>query len=123
METLSLETFREKVFDFEKNRDWKYEGQLPAIVDFYADWCGPCRRLSPILEELAREYAGQIEIYKIDTEASPELAAMFGIMSIPSLLFIPLNERPQMAAGALPKEALKDAINEVLKVPPPLVLG
>jgi thioredoxin 1 len=116
MEFLTMQTFREKVFDFEKNKDWKFEGELPCIIDFYADWCGPCKMVAPILEELSHEYEGKIKVYKIDTEKEQELASMFGIRSIPSLLFIPKEGQPQMAMGALPKEAFKEAINSVLGV-------
>lgn len=116
MEHLTKQTFMEKVFDFESNKDWKYEGKLPCIIDFYADWCAPCRMVAPILEDLAREYDGKINVYKIDTEKEQELASMFGIRSIPSLLFVPLEGKPQMAMGALPKEAFKEAIQSVLGV-------
>jgi len=114
MEHLTKETFLEKVFNYEKNTDWKFEGALPCLIDFYADWCGPCKMVAPILEELSQEYAGKINIYKVDTEQEQELAAAFGIRSIPSLLFCPVEGKPQMAMGALPKQALKDAINDVL---------
>ena len=114
MEKLTKDTFREKIFDFEKNKDWKFEGELPAIIDFYADWCGPCRVVAPVLEELSKEYAGKLNIYKVDTDKEQELAAMFGIRSIPSILFVPKEGHPQMAMGALPKDALKDAITSVL---------
>jgi thioredoxin len=114
MEHLTKQTFLEKVFNFEKNKDWKFEGDLPCVIDFYADWCQPCKIVSPILEELAEEYKGQINIYKIDTEAEQELAAAFGIRSIPSILFCPKEGQPQMAQGALPKDTLKQAIDEVL---------
>jgi len=103
-----------KVFDFENNKEWNYQGELPAIIDFYADWCQPCKMVSPILEELAEEYKDKIKVYKIDTEAEQELAAAFGIRSIPSLLFIPATGKPQMALGALPKQALKEAIDNIL---------
>lgn len=116
MEKLTKDTFKQKVFDYEKNKDWKYEGALPAIVDFYADWCGPCRMVSPVLEELSKEFAGKITIYKVDTDKEQELASVFGIRSIPSILFIPKDGQPQMAMGALPKEAFKDAIAKVLQV-------
>ena len=111
---LTKADFLEKVFNYEVNKEWKFEGELPALIDFYADWCGPCKMVAPVLEELSEEYAGKINIYKIDTEAEQELAAAFGIRSIPSLLFIPKEGQPQMAMGALPKENLKEAINSVL---------
>jgi thioredoxin 1 len=114
IEHLTKETFLQKVFDFEKNQDWKFEGSLPCVIDFYADWCGPCKMVAPILEELSGEYDGKINIYKIDTEAEQELAGAFGIRSIPSILFVPKEGQPQMAVGALPKDAMKNSINEVL---------
>lgn len=107
--------FLKKVANYEANpNEWKYLGDKPALIDFYADWCGPCKAVAPVLEELAKEYDGEIYIYKIDTEAELELSALFGIRSIPSLLFIPMNGTPQMAQGALPKNALKEAIDKVL---------
>ena len=115
-ENLTKQTFLEKVFNYEKNKDWMYEGKLPAIIDFYADWCGPCKMIAPVLEELSDAYAGKINIYKVDTEAEQELAAAFAIRSIPSMLFIPMNEQPQMANGALPKQELHKLIQDVLKV-------
>jgi thioredoxin 1 len=119
MEHLTKETFKKKVFDFEKNKDWKFEGNLPCIIDFYADWCGPCKMVAPVLEELAKEYDGKINIYKVDTEAEQELSSVFGIQSIPSILFCPVGDKPQMAMGALPKTSFIKAIDEVLlkKVP------
>ena len=112
---LTKAEFLTKVFDFESNpTEWKYSGDKPAIVDFYASWCGPCRTIAPILEELAKEYDGKVYIYKVDTEAEPELAAAFGIQSIPSILFIPMKGQPQMAKGALPKVTFKKAIDELL---------
>ena len=107
--------FIAKVANYEANpTEWIYLGDKPCIVDFYANWCGPCKRLAPILDELAKEYAGEIYIYKVDTEKERELAAVFGIRSIPTLLFCPMGENPQMAQGALPKEQLKEAIDKVL---------
>ncbi len=114
MENLTKQAFLDKVFNYEENKDWKFEGKRPALIDFYADWCGPCKALSPVLEELAKEYEGKIDIYKIDTEAEQELAGAFGIRSIPSLLFIPMDGQPQMAQGALPKESLVKAFDEIL---------
>lgn len=112
---LTKAEFLQKVANYEANpTEWKYLGDKPCIIDFYADWCGPCKAIAPVLEELAKEYDGQIYIYKVDTEKEQELAAAFGIRSIPSLLFCPINEQPQMAQGALPKETFKKAIDEVL---------
>ena len=113
-EILSKQTFLEKVFNYEANKDWKFEGELPCIIDFYADWCQPCKQVAPILEELSDEYAGKINIYKVNTEVEQELAGAFGIKSIPSMLFCPNDGQPQMAVGALPKESLVQAINDVL---------
>ena len=114
VEHLTKQTFIEKVFNFEQNKEWKFEGSLPCIIDFYADWCGPCKMVAPILEDLAIEYGGKINIYKIDTEAEQDLAGAFGIRSIPSMLFVPMNDQPQMSVGALPKDSLKQAISDVL---------
>lgn len=114
MEHLTKETFLTKVFNYEDNTDWKFEGKLPCLIDFYADWCGPCKIVAPILEELSGEYAGKINIYKVNTEAEHELSAVFGIRSIPTMLFCPVDGQPQMAVGALPKNALKQAIDDVL---------
>ena len=112
---LTRAEFLTKVANFEETPDkWVYLGDKPAIIDFYADWCGPCKMIAPILEELAVEYEGQIYIYKVDTEAEQQLAGEFGIRSIPSILFVPMGEDPQMAQGALPKDAFKQAIEEVL---------
>lgn len=112
---LTRAEFLTKVANFEETPDkWVYLGDKPAIIDFYADWCGPCKMIAPILEELAAEYEGQIYIYKVDTEAEQQLAGEFGIRSIPSILFVPMGEDPQMAQGALPKDAFKQAIEEVL---------
>lgn len=114
MEHLTKDTFIKKVFNYEENKEWKFEGELPCLIDFYADWCGPCKMVAPILEELSKEYEGKINIYKVDTEAEQELAAAFGIRSIPSMLFCPQDGQPQMAQGALPKDSLKEAIENVL---------
>ncbi len=116
MEHLTKETFLQKVFDYQNNKEWKFQGELPCIIDFYADWCQPCKLVAPIMEELAQEYAGKINFYKVDTEAEQELAAVFGIRSIPSILFCPKDDKPQMAVGALPKESFKQAIADVFKI-------
>lgn len=116
IEHLTLDTFKTKVFDFEQNKEWKFEGNEPCIIDFYADWCGPCKMVAPILEELSKEYGSKLNIYKVNTEDERELAAMFGIQSIPSLLFVPKDGKPQMAMGALPKATFEQAFKEVLGV-------
>jgi len=115
-EHLTKETFQNKVFDFEKNKEWKFEGGRPCIIDFYADWCGPCKMVAPILEELATEFEGKMDVYKVNTEEEQELAGAFGIRSIPSFLFVPVEGQPQMAMGALPKETFVKAFKEVLSI-------
>ena len=121
VENLTKETFKEKVFNFEANKEWKYEGAKPCMIDFYADWCGPCKMVAPVLEELQKEYGDSIVIYKVNTEEQQELAGMFGVQSIPSLLFVPQDGQPQMAMGALPKPTFEKAIADVLKVEKPLL--
>ncbi len=112
---LTKADFLTKVMNYEENpTEWKYLGDKPCVIDFYADWCGPCKMIAPILDELAVEYAGEINIYKINTEQEQELAGAFGIRSIPSLLFVPMEGQPQMAQGALPKPNLKEAIDTIL---------
>jgi thioredoxin len=119
LEHLTAQTFKLKVMDYEKNpQSWVFEGDKPAIVDFYASWCRPCRMIAPILEELAEEYKGQIVVYKVDTDAQRELATIFGIESLPTVLFIPMQGKPSMQKGALPKESYKQIIDEfMLKKP------
>ncbi len=117
MEHLTKQAFLDKIFNYEANKDWKFEGKLPCIIDFYADWCQPCQMVAPILEELSTEYEGKIDIFKVDTEAEQELAATFGIKSIPSILFCPAEGQPQMAQGALPKDSFKQAIDDILLKP------
>lgn len=113
-EQLTKETFLTKVFDYEKNQDWKFSGELPAIIDFWAPWCGPCRMVGPVLEELSEEYKGKVNIYKVNTDEEQELGSVFGIRSIPSILFVPLEGQPKMAVGALPKESIKQTIDKEL---------
>jgi thioredoxin len=115
-EQLTKETFLEKVFNFEEKKEWEYQGEKPALIDFYADWCGPCKVVAPVLEEISEEYGDKMHVYKVNTDEQQELSMAFGIQSIPSLLFIPLGDKPQMAQGALPKETLLQAMKEVLKV-------
>jgi thioredoxin len=111
---LTAADFKENIFNYEETEEWKFKGSMPAIIDFYADWCGPCKMVAPILEELSEEYNGKLVIYKVDTEAEEELSAVFRIQSIPSILFIPKDGTPMMQAGALPKHVLKEVIEEQL---------
>ena len=121
LEHLTKETFKEKVFNFDLNKEWKFEGKIPCLIDFYADWCGPCKMVAPVLEELQKEYGENLVIYKVNTEDERELSSMFGIQSIPSMLFVPIDGQPQMAMGALPKSTFEQAIAEVLKVKKPSI--
>jgi thioredoxin 1 len=116
IEHLTKETFLNKVFNYEINKEWKFEGEKPCIIDFYADWCGPCKSVAPVLEELAKDFDGKINVFKVDTEEEQELASVFGIRSIPSFLFVPAKGQPQMAMGALPKETFVKAFKDVLGV-------
>ena len=116
IEHLTKETFLNKIFNYEKNKEWKFEGEKPCIIDFYADWCGPCKVVAPVLEELAIDFDGKINVFKVDTEAEQELASVFGVRSIPSFLFVPAKGQPQMALGALPKETFVNAFKDVLGV-------
>lgn len=115
-ENLTTEAFLKEVFNYKEKTEFKYEGDVPLLIDFYADWCGPCKSLAPVLEQLSEEYKGKVKIYKVDTEAEQELSAAFGIRSIPSMLFCPVGEDPQMANGALPKQQIEQIIKDVLKV-------
>jgi thioredoxin len=116
-EQLTKETFLQKIFNYEINTEWKFEGEIPAVVDFWAPWCGPCRMVGPIIDELSTEYAGKVNFYKINVDDEQELAGVFGIRSIPSMLFVPTKGKPKMSVGALPKEALVEAIAKELNVP------
>src|SRR3954464_724146 len=111
---LTKQEFIDEIFDFENNQEWKYKGKLPAIIDFYADWCGPCKSVAPTLEQLSDEYADKVEIYKIDTDQEAELSALFGIQSIPTFLFIPVNGAPMLQRGAIAKNVFKQVIEERL---------
>ena len=114
---LTKSEFLKRVADFESSpNEWKYLGDRPAVIDFYATWCGPCKALSPILEEVAAEYGDKLYIYKVDVDKENDLAGVFGIRSVPSLLFVPKEGRPQLSAGVLPKNMLEKAISEVLGV-------
>ncbi len=119
MATIQMTTqdFKDKVFNYDTVADWKYQGTLPAIIDFYADWCGPCKMVAPVLEELSKEYEDRLVIYKVDTDAEQELSSVFGIQSIPTILFIDAAGEPIMQQGALPKHVFKKIIEEKLLVP------
>ncbi len=111
---LTTDEFKSNVFDYTKEKEWKFLGDKPMIIDFYADWCGPCKMLAPIMEELSSEYGDQVDIVKVDTEAEQELSMVFGIRSIPSILFIPSEGQPMMQAGLLPKHVLESVIKDKL---------
>lgn len=113
---LTNDSFKKLVFNYEANKEWKYEGDKPAIIDFYADWCAPCRQLSPFVDEIAKEYSGKIVVYKVDTEKERALTQSMGISGLPSLLFIPASGQPRLSMGYIPKESLVKAVNEVLLV-------
>jgi len=113
---LSAEEFKKQVFDYEAGAEWKYSGTLPAIIDFYADWCGPCKMVAPVLEKLSKKYEGKLHVYKVNTETEQELAGIFDIRSIPTIFFVPMEGEPRFAMGALPERDLERAIVEVLKV-------
>ncbi len=113
---LDAASFKQKVFNYETNKEWKYEGEVPAILDFYADWCGPCKMLSPVLDKIQKEYDGKVQIYKINTDKQKELAATFGIRSLPTIVFVPLNGEPQAAMGYRSKNDLETMITEILQV-------
>ena len=119
---LTTEDFKLKVLDYTTQEQWNYQGTLPAIIDFYADWCGPCKMVAPVLEELAKEYDGKLIIYKVDTEKEQELAAIFDIRSIPTFLFIPMDGKPMLQPGALSKAVFKKVIDEHLVVEKKIIL-
>ncbi|HWI92255.1 MAG TPA: thioredoxin [Flavisolibacter sp.] len=111
---LNAQGFKERIFNYETEQEWKFKGDKAAIIDFYADWCGPCKSIAPILEELSEQYKDQLVIYKVDTDKEIELSSLFGIQSIPTLLFIPLNGNPMVQKGALPKNVFQQIIEERL---------
>ena len=112
---LTIADFKKPIMDFEANpQEWKYLGDKPAIIDFYATWCGPCKATAPVLEKIAEKYDGRINVFKVDVDKEQELAALFGVRSIPSLLFIPMSEKPQMATGAMMQNDFERAIANIL---------
>ncbi len=113
---LTAEEFRDKVFDYNASSEWNFKGALPCIVDFSASWCGPCQRLAPVLEEIAQEYDGKINVYKVDIDQESEVAEQFGIQSVPTLIFCPKDGKPRSTVGLIPKMVIVKTINEVLGV-------
>ncbi len=113
-ELLNIEKFKNEIFDYESSKEWDYKGEMPAVIDFYADWCAPCRMVAPIIEKFSEEYKGKVKFYKVDTEQERELAAMFGIRSIPSILFIPMDAQPKMLVGALPEADFRKVLEKEL---------
>jgi len=113
---ITTQEFKDLVFNYEESKEWKFKGDKPAVIDFYADWCAPCKMVAPIIEELSSEFEGKIDFYKVNTEVEQELSGAFGIRSIPSILFIPIEGQPQMSAGALPKNTFKEAFKDIFNV-------
>lgn len=113
-EQLTLEKFKENIFDYEANKEWKFKGERPAIIDFYADWCGPCKMVAPVLEKISTKYEGKLNVYKVDTEAEQELSSMFGIQSIPTIVFVPMDGQPSVSMGAMPEKEFERIIGEML---------
>ena len=111
---MTTQDFKDKIFNYETEKEWKYKGDLPAIIDFYADWCGPCKMVAPVLEQLSEEYAGQVAFYKVDTEKEEELSAVFDIQSIPTFLFVPVGRDPMIQPGALPRKTFQQIIDQAL---------
>lgn len=113
---ITTQEFKDLVFNYEESKEWKFKGDKPAVIDFYADWCAPCKMVAPIIEELSSEFEGKIDFYKVNTEVEQEFSGAFGIRSIPSILFIPVEGQPQMSAGALPKNTFKEAFKDIFNV-------
>ena len=116
VEHLTKASFKQKVFDYETNKEWKYAGNIPCIIDFYADWCGPCKKLAPTVEQIAKDYKGKIYVYKVNVDEQQELAGAFGIQGIPAVLFCPQIDKPQMSTGYITRTDFDKAIKEVLKI-------
>jgi len=116
VEHLTKATFKQKVFDFENNKEWKYAGNVPCIIDFYAEWCGPCKKLAPTVEQIAKDYKGKINVYKVNVDEQQELAGAFGVQGIPAVLFCPQSDKPQMSTGYISRADFDKAIKDVLKI-------
>jgi Thioredoxin domain-containing protein len=113
---LTSESFKEKIFDYSVEEEWAFKGNMPTVIDFYASWCGPCKSVAPILDALSTEFNGKIEFYKVDTDAEQDISSAFGIRSVPSFLFIPVDGTPQMAPGAIPRQMFIEAFREIFNV-------
>jgi thioredoxin 1 len=113
---INSDEFRKLVYNYQENKEWKFEGDIPVIIDFYADWCPPCRQLSPLVEEIAGEYKGKVAFYKIDTDKEKELTASLGITNLPTLLYVPAKGQPQVTLGYISKERIKETIKNVLSI-------
>jgi len=121
MEKLTAQEFKNLIFDYENSKEWTYKGEKPCIIDFYADWCGPCKVVSKVLEQVEKNYKDKLNIYKVNVDEETELAEVFQIRSIPTLLFVPLNDQPQMKIGALSYNDMVNIIRNVLKIDPPAI--
>ncbi len=106
--------FKDRIYDYSSSAEWKFKGKKPVIIDFYTTWCGPCKRLAPIMEELSEKYKGRVVFYKVDIEKEPELAAKFQISSIPQVLYIPMKGKPQKLVGLYPKDQIEEIITQFL---------
>ena len=114
VKVINTEDFKKDIFDYVNKKEWEFQGELPTIIDFYADWCGPCKQVAPILDDLSEEYKDKVNFVKINVDENQEVAMAFQIQSIPSVLFIPIDDKPQMSIGALPKEGFVKGINDIL---------
>lgn len=113
---IDAEKFQKEIFDYKNKAEWDFNGDIPVVIDFYATWCGPCRRVAPVLEQLQEEYRGKLLIYKVNVDKEKELTGVFGVRSMPTFLFIPKKGKPSMAKGALPKETFKQAFHEIFGI-------
>ncbi|WKC57648.1 thioredoxin [Borrelia sp. P9F1] len=114
--SLTKQEFVDKVFDYESNKEWTFKGKRPAVIDFYADWCGPCKMLSPVYDELSREYGDRIDFYKVDTDKEQEVSMSLGVQSLPTIMFVPVEGEPKVSVGYLQKDAFEDTIKDFFKI-------
>lgn len=114
--SLTKQEFIDKVFDYKNNKEWDFKGKKPAIIDFYADWCGPCKMLAPIYDELSKEYGDRIDFYKVNTDKEQEISMALGVQSLPTIIFVPVGEKPRVSVGFIQKDSFEDAIKDLFKV-------